>query len=236
MIGIKEIIEKLAMNKPLTEEEKFKYLQSKKVPSQVIDYLVTRLNNLFIEVLDEYDDKLYQGKIFELMPTKKLERWCWETTESAIVFLNDNDYIERGNLRFDKETPQYSHSWIVFHFEGKEYVFDPVLNLICTKEDYSKIFEINIKARVRAKKVKAELIKQLTDKPKEENSKNNERLMRLILGDSYETYRNQKKEEINIHGPEDINAPLYRMSAGMKHEIDDGIIKKLRVHYYKVEG
>lgn len=57
-----------------------------------------------------------------------LEGWCWQTTESAIIFLNDDDYIERGTLKFDTETPGYYHSWICFKFDDIEYVFDPCLN------------------------------------------------------------------------------------------------------------
>lgn len=236
MIGIKEIMEKLVKNELLTEEEKFKFLHSKKVTSQVVEYLANKLSHLFIEVPDHYEDKIYIGNIFELMPTKKLEYWCWEITESAIVFLKDEDYIERGNLRFDEKTPHYPHSWICFQFENKEYVFDPVLNLLCLKEDYVKIFEIDRIVRVRAKNVKTELIKILTTSEKEEKAKDCTHLMKLILGDSYESYMESKKEEIMVHGPENINAPLYRNNAGYKAELEKGIIKRLTIHCYSVDG
>lgn len=109
MFGINEIISKAINKKPLTEEEKFKILRSKRINPKIVEYLTHRLSELYIEVLGDYE-----GLLFELMSTGKLEGWCWETTESAIVFFNDNDYIDRGNLKFDERTPNYYHSWICF--------------------------------------------------------------------------------------------------------------------------
>ena len=161
---------------------------------------MSKLNHLHIEVLGEYE-----GSLFELMSVGELEGWCWQTTESAIVFLNDDDYIERGNLRFDERTPEYYHSWICFKFEGTEYVLDPCLSLLCKKSDYLEIFEIDVKGKVSAKAVREELIRQVTA---------------------------PKKKEVIVHGPEDVNTPLYRNGAGYKTKIDKGKIKKLTVHYY----
>ena len=79
MFGINEILDKLITKKELTEEEKFKVLRSKRINPKVIKYLMDKLNNLHIEVLGEYE-----GSLFELMSTGKLEGWCWQTTESAI--------------------------------------------------------------------------------------------------------------------------------------------------------
>ena len=126
MFGINEIINKVFLNKPLSKEEKFKTLRSKIVDSKVVEYLIEKLSNLHIEVLGDYE-----GNLFELMPIGKLEGWCWQTTESAIVFLNDDDYIERGYLKFDERTPNYYHSWICFKYNGVEYVLDPCLNFLC---------------------------------------------------------------------------------------------------------
>ena len=130
MFGINEIINKVFLNKPLSKEEKFKILRSKIVDSKVVEYLIEKLSNLHIEVLGDYE-----GNLFELMPIGKLEGWCWQTTESAIVFLNDDDYIERGYLKFDERTPNYYHSWICFKYNGVEYVLDPCLNFLCKKNE-----------------------------------------------------------------------------------------------------
>ena len=226
MFGINEILGKVFSKKPLTEEEKFRILHSKRINPKVVEYLMQKLNNLHIEVLGDYE-----GSLFQLMPVGKLMGWCWQTTESVIVFLNDNDYIERGNLYFDERTPKYYHSWICFNYNGIEYVLDPCLSFLCKKDDYSKIFEVDVKGKVSAKAVKEELIRQITA-PKEEDSseehKSFERVMREIFGSSYDKVKN----EVTVHGPEDVNTPLYRNGAGYKTELEDGKIKKLTVHYY----
>lgn len=230
MIGVNDILKKVIFREPLTEEERFKILRSKRIDPKVVEYLMEKLNNLYIEVLGDYE-----GSLFELMKNEKLEGWCWQTTESAIVFLNDDDYIERGNLKFDERTKKYYHSWICFNFDNEEYVLDPCLNLLCKKSDYSKIFEVNVKGRVSAKDVKEELIRQITTPKKEDNSrahKSFERFLKRQLGDSYEKYNEKKQNEVIVHGPENVNTPLYRNGAGYKTEIENEKIKKLTVHYY----
>lgn len=234
MIGINDILEKVICGEPLTEEDRFKILRSKRIEPKVVEYLMEKLNNLYIEVLGDY-----KGSLFELMPVGKLEGWCWQTTESAIVFLNDDDYIERGDLKFDETTPKYYHSWMCFKYDDVEYVLDPCLNLLCKKDDYSKIFEVDVKGRVSAKDVKEELIRQITTPKNEDNSrahKSFERFLKRQLGDSYEKYNEKKQNEVIVHGPENVNTPLYRNGAGYNAEFTDGKIKKLTVHYYNIEG
>lgn len=230
MFGINEILNENLIKKQLTAKEKFEILHSKNIDIKVVEYLISKLSNLHIEVLGDYE-----GSLFELMESEKLEGWCWQTTESAIVFLNDEDYIERGNLKFDERTPEYYHSWICFTFNDTEYVLDPCLNLLCEKNDYSEIFETIVKGKVSAKIVREELIKQVTTPKKEDNSepsKSSENIIKLLLGDSYESYKEEKKGEVTIHGPENVNTPFYRNSTGYKAEIDNGKIKKLTAHYY----
>lgn len=230
MFGINEILDKVISKKELTEEEKFKILRSKRIDTKVVEYLMNKLSNLHIEVLGEYE-----GSLFELMPVGKLEGWCWQTTESAIVFLNDDDYIERGNLRFDEKTPEYYHSWRCFKFNDTEYVLDPCLSFLCKKSDYSKIFEIDVKGKVSAKAVREELIRQITAPKEEDNLEAHQAFqsfMKSFMGESYDSYIESKKEEVTVHGPEDVNTPLYRNGAGYKTEIDNGRVKKLTVHYY----
>lgn len=137
MFGINEILDKVILKRELTEEEKFKILRSKRIDTKVVEYLMSKLNGLHIEVLGDYE-----GSLFELMPVGKLEGWCWQTTESAIVFMNDDDYIERGNLKFDERTPEYYHSWICFMFNGTEYVLDPCLNFYVRKVIIQKYLKL----------------------------------------------------------------------------------------------
>ena len=110
-----------------------------------------------------------------------------------------------------------------------------MLKSFMQKSDYSKIFEVNVKGKVSAIEVKKELIKQVTTHKKEELSiekKNIEFFMKKIMGDSYVSYIERTKGEVVVHGPEDINTPLYRNGAGYKTEIENEKIKKLTVHYY----
>lgn len=229
MFGINEILGKVISKKPLTEEEKFKILHSKRIETKVVKYLMSKLNNLYIEVLDKYE-----GILFELMPVGKLEGWCWQTTESAIIFLNDEDYIERGYLYFDGNRPYY-HSWICFYYNETEYVLDPCLSFLCKKSDYSKIFETVVKGKVSAKDVKEELIRQVTTQKREDNleaHKACQNFLHSFLGESHEKYKEEKKNEVIVDGPEDVNTPLYRNGCGYKTELENGNIKKLTVHYY----
>lgn len=231
MIGINDILEKVICREQLIEEDRFKILRSKIIDPKVVEYLMEKLNNLYIEVLGDYE-----GSLFELMHACKLNRWCWQTTESAIVFLNDDDYIERGDLKFGEVTPKYYHSWICFKYDGVEYVLDPCLNFLCKKDDYSKIFEADVKGRVTAKDVKEELIRQITSPKKEDNSmtgKSIESFLKQYLSDSYGKYKKEeKKNEVIVDGPKNVNTPLYRNGAGYRAEFTDGKIKKLTVHYY----
>lgn len=230
MWGINEILNKLLLKKDLSEEEKFKILHSKKINPEIIEYLVHRLMNLEIEVVNKY-----KGSLFELMPLGHLQGWCWQTTESTIVFLNDDDYILRGNLYFDQNTPRYFHSWICFKFNNTEYVLDPCLSFLCKKKDYDRIFTPEVKAKVTAIKVKQELIRQITTPKVIENPEAHEAFEMFwkdFLGDHYEEYEERKKGEVTVNGPEDVTTPLFRNGAGYKTEIENGIIKKMTVHYY----
>lgn len=234
MFGINEILNESISKDSLTVKEKFKILKSKRIDIKVVEYLTEKFNNLYIEILGKY-----KGSLFELMHVDKLNGWCWQTTESAIVFLNDDDYIERGNLYFDEDTPKYYHSWICFNYNEIEYVLDPCLNFLCKKEDYSKIFEVDVKAKVSAKAVKEELVRQITIPKEDNNSKGHkifESFMKQKLGDLYEEYREKKKNEITVNGPEDVNTPLYRNGAGYIAELEEGNIKKIKVHYYCTDG
>lgn len=51
MIGVNDILKKIIFEEPLTEEERFKILRSKRIEPKVVEYLMEKLNNLYIEVL-----------------------------------------------------------------------------------------------------------------------------------------------------------------------------------------
>ena len=213
--------------KYLTIEEKIKILHTKKFDLELYKYLVNRLNKLYVEILNEDKEQL-----MELMTRGKLEGWCWQSTESAIIFLNDNDYIERGNLYLDEETPEYYHSWICFNYKNTEYVFDPSLCLLCKKSYFNKLFIPDVKAHVTAKQIKEELLYQITN-PKTEQYSEHTKYFALFLENKLDEKTKEKiKNEVRVHAPEDVTTPLYRNGSGYTAKISEGKIKKLTVHYY----
>ncbi len=211
MIGIKEILNKLEYHTPLSFEEKMMILNYKKANMQVINYLKNILKGLFIEITDDYE-----GALFGLMKERLLEGWCWQTTESSIVFFPDNDYIERGYLKFGYNYPDYYHSWLSFNFENKEYVFDPCLNILCLKEDYYKTFSVNLLGKVSSLEVKKELFKQIS----------------LNNNLDEQPFFDELTKEVILDGEENVNTPFYLSSVGYRLKSRDGQIKKLVAHYY----
>ncbi len=223
MIGIQEIFNKFIHHTPISLEKKISTLSYKNMDVKVLKYLRSILKGLYIEIAGDYE-----GAIFELMSDGILEGWCWQTTESAILFFDDDAYIERGFLQFGYGYPDYYHSWICFQFEGEEYVFDSCLAILCKKEDYYKTFLVEAKGSVSAHDVKKELLKQM-HMPHQEKSVMfaKEDLWQRYFGDHH-----VKEGEIVMNGPEDVNTPFYRNNVGYKAEMEEGKIKKLVAHYY----
>lgn len=218
-------------NVGLSQDERFKILEENRADIEVYKYLKEKLKNLTIEVCGDYE-----GLVLDLMSCRALEGWCWQTTESSIIFLNDNDYIERGNLIFERYKlldKKYYHSWINFSYNDLEYTFDPYLNILCDKKIYQEVFEIDVMGRVNANEVRDELINAILN-PKSKKIDNSssskfiDKFMKKYFGDTLE----QKKDEIHITGNDDVNSPMYRNSTGYKAEIEDGKIKKLVAHFY----
>lgn len=214
-------------NTKLNQEERFKILEENRADIEVYKYLKKKLENLTIEVCGDYE-----GKVLDLMGRKGLEGWCWQTTESSIVFFEDSDYIERGTLIFDKYS-DYWHSWINFKYKDREYTFDPCLDFLCDKKLYQETFETEVKGIVSADVVRDELINRiLNPKPQRTNYSSNNQMvndfMKKYFSDSLERY----KDEIHISGNDDVTSPMYRNNTGYKAEICDGKIKKLVAHYY----
>ena len=187
------------------------------IDSNVINYLKERLSNLYIKI-----GGIYQGNIFELMNQNALEGWCWETTESSIVFLDDNDYLERGYLTFDNIHSRYYHSWICFNYNSIDYVFDPVFNLITKKNYYERLFNTDVLVKIKASDVKKELINKITSyKPKECKNK--------VLKELCDKYKN---EDAIISVPDVITEPLYRNNNIYIMKLNKNKIKELKEHYY----
>ncbi len=219
MIGIREIFNALAHHTPLSFENKMHTLYYKKMDEKVLTYLKKILKGLYIEVTEDYE-----GVLFELMSDELLEGWCWQTTESAILFFQDDDCIERGILKFGYNYPDYDHSWICFTFEGEEYVFDSCLAILCKKEDYYKTFLVERRGKVSAREVKRTLWNQIHMFHQERTVSCEKSLRQKFL--------NGEEREIVMSGPEDLNTPFYRNHVGYKVQTEEEKIKKIVAHYY----
>ena len=192
--------------------------------NSVVAYLKEKLKPLFIEILADNS-----VNVFQLIENKKLLGYCWQSTQTCSIFLNNDDYIERGHLYIDEKHSKYYHSWICFCFNNQEYVFDPCLDCLCLKSIYYKRFKPEVIGKVSAKKVKEKFIDAL-DNQKIEDEKDSWLFQHL----SEET-RNKLKQEVYIDTKEDVNAPFYRGSVGYYPELKNGKIKKLIAHFY-MEG
>lgn len=227
-MSIKEIITNLRNSfkeedySQLTEMERFAKVRMHKAPTEVYEYLKGLFDNLQIEIVGKYE-----GNLIDLMNEGLLEGWCWQTTETASLFMEDTSYIERGNLKFDMYKLYY-HSWINFKYKGKNYVFDPCLQILCEKSYYDRIFEIQVKGKVTAKEVKEYFLNYISNPPKKETNQEVSEIMKMIFGEPSE----RTKGEIVIDDEENPNAPMYRNGVGYKTELENGKIKRLVAHYY----
>ena len=179
----------------LSQRERFDLMHFEKV----LNYLIYKLKNLSIEILGSY-----KSNIIELMNIGSLEGWCWQTTESAIVFFEDDDLIERGNLKLGSHK-NYWHSWICFNFENKKFIFDPCLKVLTESYIYYYVFETSIEASVTAKQVNDDLLYRITDsKTKSYNEKTND-----LFGEFFEQYLSEmKRTETYISGDNNVNSPM----------------------------
>ena len=195
--------------------QRFELIEKAENRSTVLEYLTERLKGLTIEIGADLG-----RNIINLMKRGLLAGWCWQTTESAIVFLNDDDYIERGNLIFGivdrgwfNYTKEFWHSWICFSFEDAVWVFDPCLGIVVEKDIYYHIFEISkVVGRVSAKEVKEDLITRL-------------------LFSKGKGLTGEKNSTL-IWGTEDVNAPMYRTNVRYTALFNNGSISTLTAHYY----
>lgn len=198
-------------------------LEKYKADREVFEFLKPHFDNLNIEILNKN-----KGNIFDLMRDGHLEGWCWQTTETAILFLDDKSYIERGNLKIGKYM-NYYHSWIVFKYKDKDYVFDPCLNILIDKKLYISIFNTEIAADILSKDVKKYFINYMNENKNKKIEKSYiMNFFSKVASDAFE----RQKGEIMMKSSEDINSPMYRNNTGYKADISDNKILSLTAHYY----
>ena len=194
--------ERIKSCKNFTKIERLTYIASKEINLDIIDYLIKRTKNIQIQILNKDKEKL-----IKLSKEGKLNNFSFQTTRAAIVFFNDDDYIESGYIKISKNNELF-HSWICFWYDEEEYVFDPSLDVISKKEFYQKVFETQVLVKIPSYAVRNEILKKVsTDE--------------------------LQNEEIKIMTNENLNSFIYQSEKGYKIETDNGIIKKLIVHYYK---
>ncbi len=204
--------------------EKLNYLNINQ-NKNILSYLKERLSNAYIEKLT--DEKVC---MMELFNTNKLMGWCWQSTETASLFLDDNDYIQRGYLDIDILQHNYYHSWICFNYNNQEYVYDPCFNVICEKEKYISEFKAKVIAQVKAKKIKEEFITTIINyKPKE---KKDSILKTFMSKEDYEKYKKKHENEVVMQPTNNVYDPFYRSGVGYRATIDNNKIRKLTAHYY----
>lgn len=207
----------------LNEHERFKLIHQFDIDNFVFKYLKKKLQNLSIEICGDY-----KGNIIELMNKGLLEGWCWQTTESAIVFFEDDACIQRGNLKFGAYK-KYWHSWICFTLNDIDWVFDPCLQILVKRNIYYNIFEINeIAGVVTAKSVREDLIYRI--KHREEDKRNKPEIPSYNFLAQYVSQR--QKNETHITGNNDVKSPMYRNNTGYIASIDNCTINTLIAHYY----
>lgn len=207
------------------EKERFDVLENEKIDKEVYYYLENLLKNINIEILGRYE-----GKLFDLMKRGKLVGWCWETTETAALFMPDDTIIYRANLYLD-ELKEHYHSFIEFSYEEKQYIFDPCFCMINTRNLYLETFNVDVKGYTSAKEMKEYFLNYVENYPKKEYySSSSEKFMKKFFGDDYVEKR---QKEIVIHDEEDPSAPMYRNGSGYKNiDIENNKINSLTVHYY----
>lgn len=217
-------------NEQLEKQKKFDFLKSQNTSSEVLKYVNMRLQYLTIEFMGNF--KKYAGNILYLMKKEQLEGWCWETTASVICFFQDDDYISRGYLKFS-EHKDYYHSWIVFRFNGEEFVFDPCLSIFCRKEVFDKVFEVNVLGVATAKQVREYLLQEM-EKQKTKELTEGEKIGREFFNSIAPSgFERQQLETIIKVKLEDVNHPMYRNFTGYIAEVEEGQIRKLTAHYYE---
>ena len=207
----------------LNRLERFKLIRELDIDKSVFKYVKTKLKNLSIEIGGDYE-----GNIIELMNKGLLEGWCWQTTESSIVFFNDDDCIERGNLTFSAYK-KYWHSWICFSLNNIVWVFDPCLQILVERNIYYHIFEINeIAGTVNAKSVKEDLIYRINHHKRKRHNES-----KPYISNFLEQYISKsQKNEVYISGNDNVKSTMYRNNTGYTATIDSGTIKTLIAHYY----
>lgn len=132
---------------------KFQLMDINNASFNIVNYVKYLIKDVNIEIFG-----MGMCSAEQLIYDRKLEGYCFETTSILIPYFNETDYISRGNLYFSNDMDSYFHSWINFSLHGCDYVFDPTLSLLCSKNIYDGLFNVGDVINIKSRKVRDELI------------------------------------------------------------------------------
>ena len=138
-------------------DEKIKYLKTVRANLLVTTYIKSMISNLYIDIKN-----VKRGYANEMVHDNALTNYSWEATSIIVPFLKDSSQICRGYLR-DDYSNKIAHSWIAFNIHGKDYIFDPALDIIVSKETYDGIFLPELFGKVSGMCVKNDLLTVLNE-------------------------------------------------------------------------
>lgn len=210
-------------------ERKFITTKKSNMDIEIFPYLTEKLQNLNINVTG-----CYEGNPIDLMKNHYLQHWCYESTNTAIVFFDDEDFIERGSITV-YPNERFSHAWIVFTFKKQKYILDLALDVLCKKELYDSLFEPKIEGYSSSLTTKDYLIQKLLNPPVEKHSKAGMEFIKKLERFSGESSKNPSKE-VHIFGSNCIYDPMYRGNVGYIGSVENGKIKKLSAYFYDPRG
>ena len=141
----------------LDVDDKIKYLKTVKANLFVTTYIKTLISNLYIDIRNEK-----RGYASEMIHNNALTNYSYEATSIIVPFLKDNALLYRGYLR-DDYSNKVAHSWIAFNIHGKDYIFDPALDIMTSKESYDGIFLPEVYGKINGMCVKNDLITILNE-------------------------------------------------------------------------
>ena len=137
----------------LSQDERFKILEENKADIEVYKYLKEKLKNLTIEVCGDYE-----GLVLDLMSCRALEGWCWQTTESSIVFLNNDDYIESTDEEIEVAAERIMEKLMQVNSENLQW-FEVLLGLVFAVIAYmAPIWLLKFQAKMRQLEMEDEVM------------------------------------------------------------------------------
>ena len=167
--------------------DKINSLRKLKSNILVKSYVNLLIHNLYISI-----DSHKNGFATEMINNMNLENYPYESTESIIPFFKSSDEIIRGIINIDNNLA-LNHSWINFNLKNNEYILDPSLNLIVSKELYNKVFNPTIVAHIKRDIVKESILDTLT-------------------------YHKLASDMFILKGSSDIKSPFYKNDMYVKGE------------------